>query len=231
MKIAIVENEELQAQNLQEFLHKWLQEHNILYEIVHFKSGEEIIASKIKNFDLVFMDILMDGIDGVTTAHKLRELGFNGQLVFLTSFAEYVFEGYNVHALNYLLKPVDYSKVAKCIEYVIKSLDAGLYTFQHRECVYRIPFSEIICFSSDNHYTQIITTQGTYRQMEPLRKIYSYLPEQFLYCHRTAIINIEHVLMLNGRELLLSNKMSIPVSLTHLQNIRNVLLSCVSSTR
>lgn len=80
MKIAIVENEELQAQNLQEFLHKWLQEHNVLYEIVHFKSGEEIIASKIKNFDLVFMDILMDGIDGVTTAHKLRELGFNGQL-------------------------------------------------------------------------------------------------------------------------------------------------------
>lgn len=86
MKIAIVENEELQAQNLQEFLHKWLQEHNVLYEIVHFKSGEEIIASKIKNFDLVFMDILMDGIDGVTTAHKLRELGFKGQSKILCNF-------------------------------------------------------------------------------------------------------------------------------------------------
>ena len=198
MKIAIVENEELQAQNLQEFLHKWLQEHNVLYEIVHFKSGEEIIASKIKNFDLVFMDILMDGIDGVTTAHKLRELGFNGQLVFLTSFAEYVFEGYNVHALNYLLKPVDYSKVAKCIEYVIKSLD--VYILFSIKNGYRIPFSEIICFSSDNHYTRLSPLKVLIDRWNRYAKIYSYLPEQFLYCHRTAIINIEHVLMLNGRE-------------------------------
>jgi len=226
-----VENEELHAQSLQEFIHKWFQEQRGAYEISVFKSGEEILDFSNKDFDLVFMDILLDGMDGVETAHKLRELGFAGQIVFLTSFAEYVFEGYSVHALNYLLKPVDYAKVAKCIEYVVKTLDSGLYTFRHRDCIYRIPYSEIICFSSDNHYTQIITTRGNYRQLEPLRNIYSYLPDQFHYCHRTAIVNIEHVIMLNGRDLLLSNRMTIPVSLSYLQNIRQVLLSCVNSMR
>lgn len=231
MKIAIVENEELHAQNLQAFLHMWFQEHKAVHEVTNFISGEEIIASDEKDFDLVFMDILMDGIDGVTTAHKLRELEFDGQLVFLTSCSEYVFEGYSIHALNYLLKPVEYDKVAKCIEYVEKALDAGSYTFRHLGTVRRIPYSEIICFSSDSHYTQIITEEGTFRQQEPLRKIFSYLPEQFHFCHRTAIVNIDHITMLNGRELVLSNRMTLPVSLTYLQDIRDALLSCVNSMR
>ena len=231
MKIAIVENEELHAQNLQNLLNLWFQKHKVMHEVTNFTSGEAIIASDEKDFDLVFMDILMDGMDGVTTAHKLRELGFDGQLVFLTSCSEYVFEGYSVHALNYLLKPVDYGKVAKCIEYVVKALDDGSYTFRHLGAVRRIPYSEIICFSSDSHYTQIITEEGIFRQQEPLRKIFSYLPDQFHFCHRTIIVNIEHITMLNGRELALSNHMTIPVSLTYLQDIRDALLACVNSMR
>ena len=151
------------------------------------------------------MDILLDGIDGVAAAHQLRGLGFQGQIIFLTASPEYVFDGYDVQALNYLLKPVAYDKIIRSLDYVEKMLNDDNYTFRHRGAVVRIPYSKIICFSSANHYTKIVTTEGNYNQLESIRTIFSHLPDRFHFCHRTVIVNIEHITMLNGRELALSN--------------------------
>ncbi|MGE4486004.1 MAG: LytR/AlgR family response regulator transcription factor [Oscillospiraceae bacterium] len=231
MKIAIVENEALHTENIQALLQKWSEEHHTILEVVKFTSGESFLEFSEINFDLVFMDILMDGIDGISTAHQLRKLGFRGQLVFLTAFSEYVFDGYDVQALNYLLKPIAYDKIAQCIDYVVKLLNDDRYTFRHQGSVVRIPYSQIIYFSSANHYTQIITTEGTFNQLESLRNIFSHLPDQFHFCHRTVIVNTEHVTMLKGRELVLSNHTKLPVSLTHLQDIRIKLLTCAENMR
>jgi len=231
MKIAIVENEALHTENIQALLQKWSEEHHTTFEVAEFKSGEAFLKFNEINFDLVFMDILMDGIDGISTAHQLRKLGFRGQLVFLTAFSEYVFDGYDVQALNYLLKPIAYDKIAQCIDYVVKLLNDDRYTFRHQGSVVRIPYSQIIYFSSANHYTQIITTEGTFNQLESLRNIFSHLPDQFHFCHRTVIVNTEHVTMLKGRELVLSNHTKLPVSLTHLQDIRIKLLTCAENMR
>lgn len=231
MKIAVVENEATHAENILAHLNRWSEDQHTILEIAEFKNGEEFLKSNDISSDLIFMDIVLGGIDGVAAAHQLRKLGFQGQIVFLTAFSEYVFDGYNVQALNYLLKPVTYDKIAKCIGYVEKMLNYELYTFRHHGSVIRIPYSQIIYFSSSNHYIHIITTEGAFNQMESMRSIFSHLPDQFLFCHRTAIVNIDHITMLNGRELLLSNHTKLPVSVTYLQDIRTKLLSCAESMR
>lgn len=231
MKVSVVENEKLHADSIRSFLIKWSEEHQTMLDIDIFKSGEEFLHSDGLSCDLVFMDIMLDGMDGIATAHRSRELGFKGQIVFLTAFSEYVFDGYGVQALNYLLKPVAYEKIAKCLSHVVKLKSGDYYTFRRQGSVIRIPHSQIIYFASANHYTQIITTEETYTQLESIKKIYSYLPDQFQFCHRTVIVNTEHITLLKGRELVLSNNIKLPVSLTYLQEIRTQLLACAENMR
>lgn len=231
MKFAVVENEPLHAENLKQLLRRWSQEHQTIVDIELFSCGEAFLASRLGSFDLVFMDIQLDGVDGITAAHQVREHGFDGQLVFLTAFSEYVFDGYEVQALNYLLKPVSYDKIAQCIDYVARKLYDDHYTFREHDSVIQIAYSSIIYLSSANHYTQIITAEGTFRQMGSIQNVFSHLPSRFLFCHRTVVVNLEHVARLKGRDLVLSNGITVPVSLTYLQGIRSALLSYADSMR
>ena len=231
MKVAIIENEKFHAANIIALLQRWSKERRTIIEIVEFNSAEEFLKSGDNDSELVFMDILLDGMDGVTAAHNLRGLGFQGQIVFLTSYSEYVFDGYDVQALNYLLKPVTYEKIARCLDYVEKTFNDDRYTFRSRGSIVRTPYSQIIYFSSANHYTKIVTSEGILNQLESIRSIFSHLPDQFHFCHRTVIVNVEHITMLNNRELVLSNGEVLPVSFTYLQDIRSTLLSCAESAR
>lgn len=231
MKVAIVENEELYARDLEALMQRWRGEHQTALETAVFSGGEELLRSDTESFDLVCMDIQMDGIDGVAAAHQLREQGFVGQLVFVTAYSEYVFEGYGVHALNFLLKPVSYEQIAKCLDFVAKMLNDDHYVFRDGKNIFQIPYAQIICFSSADHDIQIITTEGKYRQKGSLRNVIFRLPDQFHFCHRTAIVNLEHILSLRERELLLSDQTALPVSRTYLKDLRFSLLSYVDRMR
>lgn len=231
MKIAIVENELAHCDYLQNLLQLWSEEHRTIMDVGVFESAEEFLSSMVDAYHLVFLDIQMDGIDGVTAAHQLRDRGFRGELVFLTAFSEYVFQGYDVRAFNYLLKPPSLAQITTCLDYVSGKLHEERYTFRYRGSVLQVPYSKILYFSSANHYTQIVTTEEVYKQMEPMRNIHTYLPSQFLFCHRTVIINIDHVVMLRGRDLILSNEDTIPVGQKYLPDIRSALLSYAESMR
>lgn len=231
MNLAIVENEAHHTQHLQTLLQQWSKEHRTLLNVLLFESAESFLASAIASYDLVFLDIQLSSMDGVTAAHQLRERGFEGELVFLTAYSEYVFEGYDVRAFNYLLKPPSYVQIAKCLDYVSAKLHDERYTFRYQGTIFQLPYSSMLYFSSANHGTQIVTTDGIFKQMEPMRKIQAYLPSQFLFCHRTIIVNMDHVLMLKGKDLILSNEGMLPVSQTYLQEIRSALLAYAESMR
>lgn len=231
MKIAIVENEPVHYEHLLNLLQQWAEEHRATVDFTWFDCGEDVLSCSEANYDLIFLDIQMSGMDGVEAAQQLRARGFTGELVFLTAFSEYVFQGYDVRALNYLLKPPTPQQIARCLDFVFGKLHADRYTFRHRGLVQQVPYTDILYFSSSNHYTEIVTTSEVLKQLEPMRNIHTYLPSQFLFCHRTIIVNMDHVLMLKGRTLLLSNQETIPVSQTYLSDIRNALLAFAESLR
>lgn len=231
MNIAVIENEILHSDYLQILLTQWSKEHLHVLDLQVFPSGEDFLAIDCHPFDLVFMDIQMGGLDGLATAHHLREHGFQGELVFLTAFSEYVFAGYEVHALNYLLKPISYPQIAKCMDHVSRKLHDDHYTYRNHSSLVQIPYSQIICFTSSNHHTQVTTTEGSFLQLESMQNIFSYLPSRFMFCHRTVIVNLDHITMLKGRELLLSNHQTVPVSHRNLPNIRSALLAYADSMR
>lgn len=107
IKIVIIENNLKELQELKKELNIWGNKYSIQIVINSYPSGE-LYFSKHGTFDddIYFLDIQLDGMSGLDIAKNLRLKNYNGEIVFLTAFCEYVFEGYQVHALNYLIKPI-----------------------------------------------------------------------------------------------------------------------------
>lgn len=81
------------------------------YDIVSFSRGEELMTEFRRTAcqpDLVFLDIYMDGKNGIDTARLLRDMGYTGGIIFTTSSTEHVMNSYEINALYYLQKPCDY---------------------------------------------------------------------------------------------------------------------------
>ena len=96
------------AQRLQEVLHQYEQEKQVSFSCTHWKSGENVLEQYDHQYDIIFMDIRLPGMDGMQTARQLRRMDHTVLLVFLTSLAQYAVEGYEVEAVDYIIKPITY---------------------------------------------------------------------------------------------------------------------------
>lgn len=221
LHIGIVEDDSQYAAELSSLIEQWEKQNYCRLSICIYNSYHAFMtASHNMQFDLIFLDIQLNDGNGVDLAKTIRQNGFLGDLVFLTSFQEYVFEGYNVHALNYILKPASFAAVKNCLDTVFSKFHDENYVYRFRDNVVKIPYHSIIYFNSANHQTEIYTKDARYIQAEPLRNILKHLPSQFVQCHRTTIINIQHVLQIAGRDITLSNNMVIGASSTYIEAIR-----------
>lgn len=88
------------------------------WHIIEYKSGEDLIDAyeNGKFYDIIFLDIYMDQLNGMDTAKLLRTKGINTAIVFLTSSADFAIESYEVRALSYLLKPITFEKFQELLE-------------------------------------------------------------------------------------------------------------------
>ena len=143
MRIAICDDEEKYRIQLKTVLDKLLI--NTDDDIETFSDGN-ILALKFAEspFDLVFLDIEMPEIDGITLARKLRAVSEKVFIVFLTGHVEYALEGYEVNALRYLTKPVDIDKLKEVLNYVRDKIGSA------RQIIIREDGEEIILDYSFN---------------------------------------------------------------------------------
>ncbi len=105
MNIAVVDDEEIIRQQIHGFIKKQKPE----FYISDFATGEELLAAKA-DFDIIFLDIQMEGMGGIEAARSLRKKNMDAVLVFITGMKEYVFEAFDVSAFHYLLKPIGEKK-------------------------------------------------------------------------------------------------------------------------
>lgn len=229
IKIGIIEEDEIARQRLLNCIHLWAEHSScdIDYDIAIFT--EQLLSDDLLTFDIIFMDIKREGkVNGMELARQLRKEKYMGEIVFLTTHHEYVFEGYQVNALNYLLKPVMLADVEYCLNTLQRKLKGDYYLLQNPQLLVKIPYQNILYFTSAKHYVDIICTDGTYSQLSALKNIIPTLPPQFMQCHRTTAINIEHIHSIKGNNITMSNGHVIPVSKTYFQQIREAFIRSTS---
>ena len=168
LQIGICDDSREARQALRWALERLLEMQAIQSQIFEFSSGEGVLTWAEHHrgeLDLVFLDIEMDTMNGMETARALREQEERLQLVFVTGYADYVYDGYAVGALGYLLKPAKEGQLDDILSRALAALfrnRSEMYVCRNGDSFYRIPRSEILYFSSDRRQVQCITAQRTY---------------------------------------------------------------------
>ncbi|MDE6852461.1 MAG: LytTR family DNA-binding domain-containing protein [Lachnospiraceae bacterium] len=228
MNVAIVEDEDTCRQELEDCLKQWENQNCTSIHTVCYQNGYDLLFDEFHQMHLIFLDIDLPGISGMETARRLRESNYHGHIIFLTAYSEYAFQGYYVHAMDFLLKPVVTEKIAHNLSKVEQELVPVYYMLQKGANIERIPFSAIIVFATQGHYLEIITAEHTYQQRISFKTILANLPKNFIQCHRTLIVNINHVTQVDGNTLQLTNNSIYPISKPYLQSLQDAFIKCSS---
>ena len=122
LKIAVVEDQAEMREELCRFVRQYAAEHGLQAEVSSFEDGAAAAENYELGWDILFMDVEMPGLDGFRTAEKIRAVDPDVVLVFVTNMAQYAIRGYEVDALDYVLKPVNYyqfsTKLSRAVQRV-----------------------------------------------------------------------------------------------------------------
>lgn len=195
--IAIVEDEAHYAELLENYIHRYESETLHQFHIVHYSDGEEIAESYSRGLDIILMDIQMQNMDGMTAAEKIRERNQEVLIIFITNRTDFAIRGYEVDALDYVLKPVSYYIFAKKLDKAfsrIANKKSETITISTKNGVRRIRTEELYYIESDAHNLIYHTAKGDYTTRERIKDAEKTLENKgFFRSNKCYLVNLQHV--------------------------------------
>lgn len=237
MYLAYCDDEPIQLEYTKRIAEKWAAEAGVLLEFTGYHSGEEVLFENTEGypFDLLILDIDMQGMDGMTLAEKIRRKDERLPIVFLTNLEEYVFQGYELHALRYLLKPLNEEKLFPLLDEIngSKSRQKRYLIENVRGDLVKIELGDIIYIEALGHYLKIHTRQRDYELKKSLSDISTELMEAqgvsgaagFVSTHRSFLVNLFHVERLLRTDCILSDGSAVPVSRNAYKSVNEAFIA------
>lgn len=204
MRIAVVDDNEKDAEYLKTCLKRYGMETNVVFEVTIFDQAESFLADYHYNYDLVILDIDMPGMSGVEAAQRLREHDGSTALMFVTNMPQYALEGFAVGAVDYILKPVSFPdfrvKMQRALRYVERSRDFPI-SLKTTEGYVKLMVSDIYYIESELHYLIYHTRSGEYRIRGLLSENEEILaPYHFSRCGTSFLVNLRYVESMKGND-------------------------------
>lgn len=192
---AICEDEPYFQADLKNMAEQYLRERAIEAEIRAFASGEELLDSGMEP-DILLMDIKLPGKDGMEVTEHLRKAGYSSQVIFITSYREYVFSAFDLDAVHYLLKPVKREKLYAAMDKAIKRLsgdDGKRLILTKGDEAFRILLRDILYCEVFDHQIFIHTRTENFQVSGTLDAFEKRLDSRFFRCHRSYLVNMDAV--------------------------------------
>ncbi len=123
INVAIIEDEEKEKNNIVYALGRYEQEENVKFNLSVFRDAELFLTNYKPVYDIVFMDIMLPGMDGMRAAQRMRKFDENVKLIFLTSMAQFAIKGYEVNAVDFIVKPFRYFDLKMRLDRVCRSIN------------------------------------------------------------------------------------------------------------
>ena len=210
LRTAIVEDEDAAARDLEECLKRYCETRGISCSTERFRDGKTFLEQYSPRYDLIFMDIRMPKVDGMAAAQRLRELDRVTALVFVTSMVQYAVKGYEVEALDFIVKPVRYSSFEMKIRRILQAVDLK----KGREVLLNVGGTVRVLTSSSIYYVEVMdhdltyhTDQGAFTVRGKLSAVEQQLPKEvFFRCSTSYLINMQHVRQLTGDTVLVGDR-------------------------
>lgn len=197
IRIAIVEDENSFIEQLTGYLREYQKISKEEFKITVYRDGDGILASYQAQFDIILMDIQMKLVDGMSAAEEIRKQDSEVVIMFITNMTQYAIRGYEVDALDYILKPVSYfafcQKLGKAIDRVIRK-NSPTVTLSVKDGIMRVKISDIYYIESEGHNLIIHTASGNYVASGTMKEMEKeYLQYHFCRGNKCYLINLEHV--------------------------------------
>lgn len=212
---AVCDDEPRMLEELTARLRAALEERSTPSRVESFSSGAALLE-RGGDFDLILLDIRMEGMDGMEAARRLRQAGDRGLLIFVTALEELVFDAFAVEAFDYLLKPLDAARFRQTVDRALRALErrsGGRILVQRGTLRRMIPLGDIVYGEVLGRKVYLHLRDGTtvdyYEKLENLER---QVDSRFFRCHRSYLVNLDFVLGCGGGRVTLPRGGEIPVS-------------------
>lgn len=214
-KVAVVEDEDDAAEKLQSCLDAFTQRTGDMFDVQRFVEPTSFLEGYKPNWDIVFMDIEMPNMDGLAAAHRLRELDDRAVLIFVTNMAQFAAKGYEVDALDYIIKPFAYADFERKIARAVKLCDSesdDSVVISQRGGSQRVRLRDVSYVEVRGHSLEFHTEHGVIVGTGSLQETEAKLkPHGFLRCGKPYLVNQRHIDAIKGNEVHLSDGGSLPI--------------------
>ena len=196
-RIAIVEDEDIYINQLTEYLKKYEETTGETFSITVYRDGDGITSTYKAQYDIILMDIQMKFLDGMAAAEEIRKMDAEVIIIFITNMTQYAIRGYQVDALDYILKPVNYFAFSQ-------KLDKALDKARNRRSFYitvavkgglqKVDVANLTYVESQRHTLffhvgkDILSSRGNMQELEQILE-----PHGFFRSNKGYLVNLKYV--------------------------------------
>lgn len=230
MRIALCDDNKDWLETEKEYI-DCMNDSTISYDI--FESGEELMSvyrSHGSIYDVVFLDMEMNRLDGINTANMIRSIDRSVLIVFVTSHKKYMQKSFECRPFHFLLKPIDFIEFKKIVLALINELeeDKKALVFNENRDIKRLPYEDIVFIQSIDHCIYIKTVDNLHQTYNfKMADIKAKLQDsRFVQIHKSYIINMRYIKQISKKNVTMRGYgHEIPVSLTYREQLkRRVML-------
>ena len=215
MNIAYCEDEKIQKEILEELLGRWGK-----VDLVWYESAEQMLfeCDGRYPFDLIILDIQMRNQNGMELARQIRKTDPQVPLLFMTATKEYVFEGYEVNALRYLIKPIQPSQLFAVLDEIQASTKRSILLNGSR-----IDLNALVYVEAEAHYCHLVFEDHRQKEKIGIRELKTMLDDSFVMIHRSYLVNIAKVDQIR-REELSAGSFTLPIARSQLKTVNEAFI-------
>ena len=231
LRLAICDDEPYYLEKIKALLEKYLDARRIPYEISLFPSGKAFLEegeNRVK-YDVVFLDINMEEVDGIQTAMEIRAFHSDTYIVLVTAFISYALEGYKVNAVRYILKDALETGVAECMEAILEKMRLARVRFSFLEGEKNLYTDNLLYVESRRHKTLFSYMEAgpvTYQLYDKLDAVEERLQGYgFLRIHKSYLVNMRHIRRISNYRAFLDTGEELPIPRLRYQSVREAFVA------
>ncbi|MCH5315607.1 MAG: response regulator transcription factor [Eubacterium sp.] len=214
--IAIIEDDKNFSAMLNESILKFGAEKNLSFNISVFESIENFLIPRQDSFDIVFFDIELPGMNGMDGAKKFRSMDTDAVIIFITSLSKYAVNGYEVDAMDYMVKPITYNNFSLKLEKAIRKTESRQYKtiyIHAKDGVRKVRSIDVYFLEVRGHNLTVHTDNGSVDASGSLSEFEEELrPYNFSRCNSCYLVNMRAIVRIDGMSIWLRNGEELAIS-------------------
>ncbi len=210
-RLAIVDDDGEYREEIKRMLSSYEKEFGETFMVTEYTDGDELVENYASDLDIILLDVKMRFMDGMSAAEEIRKVDSDVIIVFITSTPQYAIKGYQVDALDYILKPIEYYPFSQTIKRAIgrrNTSDKRFLVVNIKGGKQKVDVEDIRYIEVINHDLIIhsingdIHTKGTMRSMEE-----ELSDADFFQCNKGYLINLAYVEGIKGSDVVVGDEM------------------------